>query len=94
MTGVSRTGRIRHDLPNELVLLVDVDRKLVPVITFAVLLRPGGVRVFLTALRGRPIRRRRLLINDLSFLPADLLLRRGNQSGIDHLATPGDKAFL
>lgn len=53
VAGVTGTGRIHHDLPNEFVLLGDVDRKFVAEIALVVLLGPRGIPILLTALPER-----------------------------------------
>ena len=91
---VIRLGGIRHTLTSELVLLIDIHRDRVAEVALSMLLGPARIRVFLTALSGRPIGRRGILTNDHLFLAADLLFGRRNQRGINHLSAPGDEAFV
>ena len=94
MKGVADARGVRHDLPDELVLLVDVDRKLVAEMAFTMPLGPGHIGVVLPAMGRLQIRGCRFLIDDLFILADDFLLLGWEQGGIDHLPIPSDKAFL
>lgn len=92
--GSLQHSRCYHDLPDELVLLVDVDRKFVAEVALSMFIGPGRFNVFLPALGRLPISGHSVLVDDLFFLAPDFLLRGWHQGGVNHLTTPGNKAFL
>jgi hypothetical protein len=51
---VVRTGGVGLDLADDFVSRIDADRYLVAEVAFPMLLRPGGVEVFLTLFRRSP----------------------------------------
>ena len=91
VAAVSGAGGIRHDLADELMFLVDVDRELIAKGALAMFLGPGHVRVLLPPLVRLPISRRRALIDNRSLLSTAVLPRGRNQGGINHLTSASNK---
>ena len=87
-------GRVGHNLADKLVLLVDVHRELVAMVTLAMLLGPGGIQILLAALGRRPVSGQGVLFDLFLVIPGEVLPGRGHQRGVDDLATPCDKALL
>lgn len=94
MLAVVRAGSVGDDLANELVPFVDVHRELVSMVALAMLLGPGRIQVFLTALGGRPIRRHGIFLELFLVVLGEVLPGRGYQRGVDDLTASSDEALL
>lgn len=94
MLAVMRTGRVRLDRADELVLFVHVDRQLVTKVAFAVLLGPGRIQILLTTLGRLPVGRHGALVNQGLFLATVMLPSSRHQRGVNDLTTPGNESLL
>lgn len=73
MLAIVGARRSRRDLADHLVLFIHIHRQLVPEVASAMLLRPGGVHIFLPPLGRHPGRQYRTLANELLLFPAQVL---------------------
>ena len=91
---VVRTRRVGLDPADDLVFLVDVDRKLVAEVALAVLLGPGRIDVLLAALGRLPVGGHRTVLDQRLLASAVVLLGRRHQGGVDDLTAARDETLL
>ena len=91
--GVVLAGRADVHAADQLVASAHAARELEAEGSLAILLRPARLYILLPALRGRPLGRHRVLLDDLLLVLVQRLLENRHDAGIDHLSAARDVAL-